>query len=225
MHESPFNKSQTLYSTRGNTTKDVTSYVIARTLGVVETTRASTNDTDTRAEVDGVLLTQKGRVGDMRAVSKRGLNNDETTTGYALREAGGFDGSKESIAKDRFFEPQPMTEEPSTLYRDHDHEGDLGPPAYFFSPEEEKNLTLSGVNVFSPAVSRQGSPSIERDRSQRITPMPGGSASAYASDLSASSTMLGESFTILESDELADKFSSLRRRGGVSSADPTHTQP
>lgn len=108
-----------------------------------------------------------------------------------------------------------------------------GPPAYFFSPTEEKNLDLSGANILSPAVSRQGSPGVERRR-RELPPLSedrvGGGHDGAASDADAYSGSGGEdgdasastdSFAVVDheplaSDAGASSGAGLRRRAAVS---------
>lgn len=108
-----------------------------------------------------------------------------------------------------------------------------GPPAYFFSPTEEKNLDLSGANILSPAVSRQGSPGVERRR-RELPPFSedrvGGGHDGAASDADAYSGSGGEdgdasastdSFAVVDheplaSDAGASSGAGLRRRAAVS---------
>lgn len=125
--------------------KDVTSYVIARTLGVVETTLASTNDKVTIAieELAAVgVAAGAGRGSDVGSEDDEGGEEADTSGGERRFEMKiELDGTQQAPASDA-----------------------SGPPAYFFSPTEEKNLDLSGANILSPAVSRQGSPGVERRR-------------------------------------------------------------
>lgn len=69
------------------------------------------------------------------------------------------------------------------------------PEACFFSPSDEKNLELSGALLSSPAMSRQGSPVLER---LRLTPLRGDAEADANSSSGASSD--SEPFTILARD-------------------------
>lgn len=109
-----------------------------------------------------------------------------------------------------------------------------GPPAYFFSPTEEKNLDLSGANILSPAVSRQGSPGVERRR-RELPPLSedrvgGGHDGAASDDADACSgsgcedgnaSASTDSFAVVDheplaSDAGASSGAGLRRRAAVS---------
>lgn len=111
-----------------------------------------------------------------------------------------------------------------------------GPPAYFFSPTEEKNLDLSGANILSPAVSRQGSPGVERRRRElpplsedRVGGEHDGAASDDADACSGSGCEDGnasastDSFAVVDHEPLASDAGAgassgagLRRRAAVS---------
>lgn len=106
-----------------------------------------------------------------------------------------------------------------------------GPPAYFFSPTEEKNLDLSGANILSPAVSRQGSPGVERRR-RELPPLSedragGGHDGAASDDADAygcedgNASASTDSFAVVDheplaSDAGASSGAGLRRRAAVS---------
>ena len=192
--------------------KDVTSYVIARTLGVVETTLASTNDKVTIAieELAAVgVAAGAGRGSDVDSEDEGGEKADTSGGGERRFEMKiELDGTQQAPASDA-----------------------SGPPAYFFSPTEEKNLDLSGANILSPAVSRQGSPGVERRR-RELAPVsedvllagPDRAAAAAAvadvgeEGYASAST---DSFAVVEheqpvSDAGPAPDSGLRRRVGVS---------
>jgi len=111
---------------------DVTSYVIARTLGVVDSTKASTSDKHaphTPGAADSVALhTPATASGDA----------DGTRKGHRQ----GPQGRLKLDVQDVLHQP---------LYD--------SPPSFFFSPSEEK---LSGAGLFSPVASRPASPPVER---------------------------------------------------------------
>ncbi|KAF9820271.1 hypothetical protein IEO21_01485 [Rhodonia placenta] len=90
---------------------DVTSYVIARTLGVIDDTKASTSETGPPTDGPGTPSI---------------VIQSESTTGSS----------------------QPATTPPSTFFRN--------------PLEEEGNLRLSGVGMFSPAPSQPPSPTMSR---------------------------------------------------------------
>lgn len=108
-----------------------------------------------------------------------------------------------------------------------------GPPAYFFSPTEEKNLDLSGANILSPAVSRQGSPGVERRR-RELPPLSedrvgGGHDGAASDDADAygcedgNASASTDSFAVVDHEPLASDAGAgassgagLRRRAAVS---------
>lgn len=106
-----------------------------------------------------------------------------------------------------------------------------GPPAYFFSPTEEKNLDLSGANILSPAVSRQGSPGVERRRRELPSlsedRVGGGHDGAASDDADAygcedgNASASTDSFAVVDheplaSDAGASSGAGLRRRAAVS---------
>lgn len=91
--------------------QDVTSYVIARTLGVIDDTKASTSETGPPTDGPGTPSI---------------VIQSESTTGSS----------------------QPATTPPSTFFRN--------------PLEEEGNLRLSGVGMFSPAPSQPPSPTMSR---------------------------------------------------------------
>jgi len=163
---------------------DIVSYVIARTLGVVETTRASTSD-------------------------KRGLVQVPVVV---ANEDNGEDGREESRAQtptpDRLGVEEQGTGDPSLHVQAPDSTDssssssfNAASTAFFFSPTEEKSLELSGGNILSPAMSRQGSPTAERHRdaagpgwNHNVTPSP-------------------------VEEEGEESITMLRRRGGATSVD------
>ncbi|KAI9060240.1 hypothetical protein FKP32DRAFT_1613772 [Trametes sanguinea] len=117
---------------------DVASYVIARTLGIVDATKASTSgELDTpeqlHANQPSIVVTQEH--------STPSSYSDETSTASSERHEGaGGEGTREE--RDQHTVP---------------------PSSYFRNPtEEEGNLELSGVGTFSPAPSQPGSPTLQR---------------------------------------------------------------
>jgi hypothetical protein len=125
----------------GITLLDIASYVIARTLGVVDDVKASTSDKNTihaKSDSDAPII----------------LLNDDS---FPASTPGSADPSH--------------THNPAFLIRTEDPEkvitASFGghPQAYFAS--DEMDLRLSGVDVFSPAVSRPTSPEVDRKGSSR----------------------------------------------------------
>ncbi|KAI8993070.1 hypothetical protein BD414DRAFT_483210 [Trametes punicea] len=112
---------------------DVASYVIARTLGIVDATKASTS---------GELETAEQLHANKPAVNIQ----DESPPSSASEEASSKAESRggEGREERRFAHAVP-------------------PSSYFRNPtEEEGNLQLSGVGTFSPAPSQPGSPTLQR---------------------------------------------------------------
>ncbi|KAI5123059.1 hypothetical protein M0805_000494 [Coniferiporia weirii] len=210
---------------------DVTSYIIARTLGVVETTRASTSDKcllDVYGGVDGegtdgepisepedtahpsVLITPApGGGGHVQAPQQAG--GDEEMS-LSPDDGGGVGGATAIATSAAASTPMPRfaskisipaAQLPQALRT----RGE--PEACFFSPSDERNLALSGALFLSPAPSRQGSPTLER---RRLQPVSG--AGLAPGDSESFTTLGGES----ETDE-GNSLSGLRRRGGVVGAD------
>ncbi|KLO16973.1 hypothetical protein SCHPADRAFT_901128 [Schizopora paradoxa] len=183
---------------------DIVSYVIARTLGVVETTRASTSDK--RGLQVPIVAADEASADD-------GGNDDENNS-RAPTPTPGFNGGEEERGADgtstfstglTYSRPHPTlrVQAPDAVLDSTSSTSknlDAAPTAFFFSPTEEKNLELSGGNILSPAMSRQGSPSAERHPGRPflhdVSPSVGDEDSA------------GEESTIL-----------LRRRGGAPSSD------
>ncbi|KAH8119102.1 hypothetical protein DFH11DRAFT_422118 [Phellopilus nigrolimitatus] len=191
---------------------DVMSYIIARTLGVVETTKASTSDKRTsEVYVDNdEPLPQSGtehvdrqlpvpvhvtpasggtgypheaeaRSGDVKGI-RAGEEDQVLDTGRPAPSPPPVRSGEKSNARFNATLALPIAQAPGQ---------GLEPAACFFSPSDEKNLELSGANLSSPTVSRQGSPSIER---RRLQPLRGD----HDHDTSASSSDTESSFTLLE---------------------------
>ncbi|KAF9263306.1 hypothetical protein L218DRAFT_341258 [Marasmius fiardii PR-910] len=122
--------------------QDVSSYVIARTLGIVDDVKASTSDRKTlhtmqppsirvdSPKTDGLIIASSAVV-----VDDRGLPH--------VRD---LNSSQLMLAPEQGRSP------------------DASPPEYFTS--EENNLKLSGFDVFSPAPSQPPSPTFSRQQLQ-----------------------------------------------------------
>jgi len=190
---------------------DVTSYVIARTLGVVETTRASTDD---KVAITIEELASAG----VSAGAVRGSDVGEDEEESGRKNAGDAQFNMKIELDGTQHQQAPSSLSPQA-----------GPSAYFFNPSEEKNLDLSGANILSPAVSRQGSPGVERRRRELAPVMisedrVGGEhdADGYFEDGSASASASTDSFAVVDheplvaSDAEASSSTGLRRRAGVS---------
>ncbi|THH04551.1 hypothetical protein EW145_g5431 [Phellinidium pouzarii] len=191
---------------------DVMSYIIARTLGVVETTKASTSDklASDAYDSDGTLSETEEMPGGRLVYPS--VHVTPASSGHATGH--GVDAEEEQSRdadaaptpslsvrggfKSRFSETIPMPGAQVLPV--------LGEPeACFFSPSDEKNLELSGALLSSPALSRRGSPTLERRQSLR-------------GDLNTTASSNSESFTMLGKDSEADEassLSSLRKRGGA----------
>jgi hypothetical protein len=118
--------------------QDVTSYIIARTLGVIDDTKASTSDRGSLRNVDAVegpnakppaIIVQSASLTEGMPTSPSFAT--DSTVGQPLR-----------LEIDRPHHPQSASS--SSLY--------------------EGNPALAGVGVFSPAASTPSSPTIERKR-------------------------------------------------------------
>jgi hypothetical protein len=132
------------------TTKDVASYIIARTLGVIDDTKASTSDR-------GSLVSLYDSVNTTPIT----ITTEPSCSSAASPSSGSadYDGIYSSASHDF----------PQILVRG---DGGLAPVAGGagesdgLSPTDafaDGNLRLSGVGVFSPAVSRSSSPVMERN--------------------------------------------------------------
>ncbi|KAK7053442.1 hypothetical protein VNI00_004068 [Paramarasmius palmivorus] len=120
---------------------DVSSYVIARTLGIVDDVKASTSDKQTVHTIHEPPIIQID--------SPKSPASDETSSTKPKEDVHNpyfdFGSSRSSLNTD--------TRSP-----------DNSPPEYFTS--EENNLKLSGFGVFSPATSQPPSPTITRRQMQ-----------------------------------------------------------
>ncbi len=155
-------------------------------LGVVETTRASTSDKH-GLEVP-VVITDDNSTDDSDENTRA---QTPTPGGDVVEEQLGEDTSTSSTGH----HPTLRVQAPDAL----DGSSSAAPTAFFFSPTEEKNLELSGGNILSPAMSRQGSPSDERHPGLNLLH-------------DVSSPPVG--------DDSGEELILLRRRGGASSDVP-----
>lgn len=201
--------------------QDVTSYVIARTLGVVDSTKASTSDLDKHRDCAStatsplahpiVLQQEEDEHAGLRSSMSQehhasvfiaGGNRDTSLDEACLKVPGSADSSLR----------WPSASSSSELDVHHLRQAHSpGPTAFFFNPSEEHNLALSGANILSPAASRQNSPPLERRRQQHNT--------TDVSDVSNST--FGSDIELCTQNEQAgslcvDDGSILRRRGGHS---------
>jgi hypothetical protein len=180
---------------------DVTSYVIARTLGVIDDTKASTSDTKRDAEDEE----KSGLVLD--SANPTILVSDESGVGLADGTLPTPSASTPTLATARAQEAQlQQTVKPPIQGRQRSPSESHSTTPFFFSPHEEHSLQLSGVGVFSPAASRPGSPDI-------------GKRSSVASSRQSSMSLSGShTFTVVEEEEPHEsrEGSGLRQRIGRS---------
>jgi hypothetical protein len=182
--------------------QDVTSYLIARTLGVIDATHASTSDRPFRPEQshehedtpDPSYSTAVPTI----------LVSDESSSGTMQDESlPRPDAPREEVVAARAHEDRlrdaahvaPVARRPSA-----------NSTSYFFTPHEEQSMALSGVGVFSPAGTRTSSPVTERtllfDGSRRMN------------SLSELGTKSPQSFTLVEQADEDDESETpgLRKR-------------
>lgn len=150
-------------------TQDVTSYVIARTLGVVDDVKASTSDADTTAAVSACVPTMcacpsaplshaparaSGGLAPEDSVGRRTDGDGDAHAHGCVSEVGvGTSGAVHSRAQTR--DPGQRQMQIKTQISDEDA-SDASPQAYYFAGEED--LRLAGEGVFSPAESMPPSP-------------------------------------------------------------------
>lgn len=216
--------------------------MIARTLGVVETTRASTVDSarvpvyvyadadagehstpESELEQRGAAVGEESRIqeppapaldtrteaapdtGSSRTIDEGPNSGQEQRPGSQPLVASDIDSQR--LAKPRLELTLPGACQGAIITS-------VEPEACFFSPSDEKNLELSGALLSSPAMSRQGSPVLERRRLQPLR----GDMEVDANSSGASSD--SEPFTILCRSPEADVIvgEGLGLSGGASSA-------
>ncbi|KAL5507421.1 hypothetical protein ACEPAH_6877 [Sanghuangporus vaninii] len=208
---------------------DVGAYVIARTLGVVETTKASTYDSkDPRgicsdadpAETDMALSGSSAVRVD--AVDATGAHDarpnvatispgaDMSSPSSSSSSSSGSTNSTTPNLRQRFDTEKLTIPIPHAHYASHFErtmQSADGPEAEacFFSPTDERQLELSGALLSSPAPSRQASPGLERRH--RVQSLTVDKLHAYdaapGASSDASSTADSEPFTVLESLDLS----------------------
>ncbi|KAG7098739.1 hypothetical protein E1B28_000649 [Marasmius oreades] len=121
---------------------DVSSYVIARTLGIVDDVKASTSDRKT--------LHTMHPPPSIRVDSPK---TDDTMIASSTTVLVGGGGTPQSLA---------LASSQSSLAAPEATSPDASPPEYFTS--EGNNLKLSGFDVFSPAPSQPPSPTLSRQQ-------------------------------------------------------------
>jgi len=196
---------------------DVASYVIARTIGVIDDTKASTSevqDPPTGSQIEGLPGTKPFPVPiPIHNADQDGTEDDDTRGALKSTETIREDGDALSLT--------------------------TPPQAYFHNMVQEGNLKLSGVDMFSPAPSQPPSPTLSRrDLSLHMThQMPpqgkktngreglGGSSRRNVSvaEVESPQSSSGESsFAMLDKDSGSEDTSSnvlmRKRKGAVSGA-------
>ena len=179
------------------------SYMIARTLGVVETTKASTSDS-ARVPV-AVYAYPEAPESDsgLPGSAKLGVHDSQESAASASdsvdvlyhSQSQPFDTHETSV--DLIQNAESASRKlrfeltlPSTIITE--------PEACFFSPSDEKSLELSGALLSSPAMSRQVSPVLERRRLApfRIADVEADSASTSSNDDPEPFTTLEKNFEV-----------------------------
>lgn len=190
------------------------SYMIARTLGVVETTKASTSDSarvpvtvyvypDAPESVSGLPGSAKLGADSSQECAASASDASDSVEGLIHHsQSQPFDSHETSFdliqnAESASRKPRFELTLPSTIITS------VEPEACFFSPSDEKSLELSGALLSSPAMSRQVSPVLER---RRLAPFR--IADVEADSSSTSSNDDSESFTILEKNSEVDPVES-----------------
>lgn len=204
---------------------DVGAYVIARTLGVVETTRASTSDSDSKStdsDVYGSEPEANGDVDNSTSVDLPMVHIDVTSEDPKLES--NTDNDEVGCSSSSGLMPSTATRHqksatksksrfdtnlviPTARYPSGNGLRVDGPEAdaCFFSPTDERTaLELSGALLSSPASSRQASPEPDKLRHRRTlrTNRPRDQESDSANG-DANSSAESESFTVLESADLS----------------------
>lgn len=121
--------------------KDISSYILARTLGVVDHVKASTSDKETahEAKVPPVI-----RVQDF----DQDVSFGELAQTFADPECSLGRTAADSRSSDELFATSQTTQ----------------PTIFYAGGDDHSNLKLSGIEVFSPAGSQSPSPTISRKR-------------------------------------------------------------
>ncbi|TFK54140.1 hypothetical protein OE88DRAFT_1711090 [Heliocybe sulcata] len=168
---------------------DVTSYVIARTLGVVDDTKASTSDSNNTES----MLKDSTPTILVNDDSQQTLSEDDSGTESSSNREHSTHNTRTKLLRKRA--------------------GLELPQAYFVTPTEE-SMKLSGVGVFSPAGSRPSSPTIDR---RQKGPLPGQQQQGDVRDASwqdsLGSSSGDSSYVMWETDSSPeDVGSALRKR-------------
>ncbi|KAF8550079.1 hypothetical protein OG21DRAFT_1514503 [Imleria badia] len=156
---------------------DVSSYVIARTLGVVDDVKASTSDVDTTADgqhmdvavavpVSAHVPTDGSSHGPARG--SEGLAPEDSVEGRTDGHGCGHGCGTEAAVRGVSTIVQAQTRGQGQMQQTRTHiqtpagqdASEASPQAYYFAGED--NLRLAGEGVFSPAVSMPPSPLIPR---------------------------------------------------------------
>jgi len=120
---------------------DITSYLIARTLGIVDDVKASTSDKGTIHNKEGMPSL------DLPSLDLRDVSTDSTPSSGAVSDV--------PITTTKSDRLKPPSKERRSTQQPH-----VPPQAFFAS--EDMQLKISGEGVFSPAVSQPSSPTITR---------------------------------------------------------------
>jgi hypothetical protein len=150
-------------------TQDVTSYLIARTLGVVDDVKASTSDADTTADGRHIAVAAVSACAPKCACSSaparasgglapedsggRRPDGDGDGDAHGCVSQTGLDTSVAVHARSQTRDPRQSQIQSQTA---DEGASDALPQAYYFAGEE--GLRLAGEGVFSPAVSMPPSP-------------------------------------------------------------------
>jgi hypothetical protein len=230
----------------------VTSYVIARTLGVVDSTKASTSDLDKTKDYATVSAHASPLANSVVLHPEHAQDNENAnlqhqhsgmsqthqraselpasgSKGTSLDLAGGYLNVPDSaVDSSEILRWSPSAESTSKDLAAHFRQAHTspGPTAFFFNPSEEHNLALSGANIFSPAASRQNSPPLERRKRTQPLPDRGPTAdiSGDASNSTSSSDVEPVAIVDLSHNRLSDEHdgSIMRRRGGHNENEDKH---
>lgn len=193
-------------------------YVIARTLGVVETTRASTSDSDSKP-TDSDVYGSEPEAGvdvDVSTVDLPMVHIDMVNDSPRIESATDTDDVESSTSESSAAFRGPTSTAkmnsrfdknlviPTARYPNGLRAGGPEVDACFFSPTDERTaLELSGALLSSPASSRQASP--EPDKFRHGRPLRLGRPQEQESDDTngdTSSSAESEPFTVLESTDL-----------------------
>ncbi|EPQ57306.1 hypothetical protein GLOTRDRAFT_127665 [Gloeophyllum trabeum ATCC 11539] len=177
---------------------DVTSYVIARTLGVVDDTKASTSDSD---KPESMLKDSNPTI----------LVSDESHQALSESDSG--------------MDPISLREHRghNTRFNLSRNKPDLEmPKAYFVTPTED-SMKLSGVGVFSPAGSRPSSPTIDRRPKLPMSEQQQGVVRDASWQESLGSSSGESSYVMWETDSSPEDAESALRKRTRPDADSSRT--